>query len=1104
MEINIGTLTIFIEMIGVVIAGTCSAIMITYAKKNKFSYKMIIVLLMNVAMMLLSDAFARYFRGNISDFGIAMTRINNFLSFLFNNASLPIIIYYLFALIDENGGKVSKNWKVFNYVVCLATLSSLIYNLFSGVFYSFDEHNLYHRGSLFLLTQIPMVLWIGMIILLMIVYRKYIKPIKRIAIASYILLPVIAEIVQIFAYGFSWLQMSTFVSAIIVVLVQYYQKVRFNKRQNRYVGEEGQSLQMRILITVCLLVLLFFGITAKVTTDIASKQMKDEVTEHYKMLASKTTEEASGWFDAEVQIVVNHKATIEIMDNYDCDFLTSYLTRIVEDYNEHGYIYDLYFVNTDNVMSSGYGYIPDPSIDFTSRGWYVGACEKDSLYYSSPYKDSNLDKYVVTISDTVYDSRGQFRGVLALDIFVDTLFDIMKQEDTPDDGYLFMVDSELRMITHPNSDFEYVDEEPRLISELPGRPYDELTPLFVSNEDESVYNDMYDDKASEEKVDKEKFIAIIDYDGVERYFFASEIKDCGWFVVAAIPERVINNPVEKLNESIFIALILCLAIGIALTLWLTNNTIKTLSSAREEAAAANVAKSRFLANMSHEIRTPINAVLGMDEILLRECEDENIREYAENIRSAGQALLGIINDVLDFSKIESGKLDIVCDDYNLADVLRSCINMISLRAQEKALKFEIKRSDYLPTKLYGDESRVRQIITNLLTNAVKYTDRGRVILDVIWLAENAESGTLCIKVSDTGRGIPEENISQLFNAFQRIDENKNRNIEGTGLGLSITRELTELMKGRIGVESTYGKGSTFTVTIPQRIVDATVLGDISGSGISIESKNIEFVAPEAKILVVDDVLLNIQVVQGLLKSTRIQVDTALSGREAVGKIAIKKYDIILLDHMMPEMNGIDTINAMKQLPGKPLENTPVIMLTANALSNVREEYMREGFADYLSKPVERVTLLECLLRYLPKQLVKTGDDEVLVSNQAMGLMDRLKTLLPEFNAGMAKKYCMNSEDFFLDIVDTYVQNEKRSLLEQIYADKDWNRYGIEIHSIKSSSLTIGFSKVSEEAAELEMAVKSGDIDTVIRKHEGFIKHYEAVVDGLRRIIANKN
>ena len=1080
MGINVTSLTILIELLGIFISAVSGIVMSNHSKNSKKSYRMIIVLLFNVAMMLLADMLARYFRGSSSGFGHIMTRVSNFGTFAFNNTSLPVMLGYISALTEENGGRLSKNWRIVTLVTYIATISSLIYNVFTGVFYWFDENNLYHRGELFIATQIPSAFWTLMIIAILIAKRKYLRAADRIVVISYIALPVIAEVIQIYNYGFAWLQVAVFVSVIIVVAVQYFHEYKFNSRQNRYAGEEGRQLQLHILITVCLLVVLFFGITAKVATDIASRQMNSEVIAHYQMLSGKTTEEASGWFDTEAQIVANHKVAMEIMNNFDGDYLTEYLTGIVTDYNENGYIYDLYFVTTENEMYSGIGYVPEASIDFTQRDWYRGAVNSSGLFYTSPYKDTNLDKYVVTICEKVYGQDGEFKGVLALDIFVDTLFEILKHEETPEGGYLFMVDDELKVITHPNDEYGYVDEKPVNILELTDTPYAGITELL--------------------KNDGEPFVILTDYDGVERYFFTSRIADCGWYVVAAIPRTIIKAPVEKVNESIFIALVVCLVIGVVLTLWLTNKTIKTLSSAKEEAAAANIAKSRFLANMSHEIRTPINAVLGMDEILLRECEDDNIREYAENIRSAGQALLGIINDVLDFSKIESGKLDIVCAEYNLGDVLRSCINMVSLRTQEKGLKFDIKRSEYIPSRLLGDETRVRQIITNLLTNAVKYTDRGRVVLDIRWLVDNDKSGTLCIKVSDTGRGIPEENIEQLFDAFQRIDEKKNRSIEGTGLGLSITRELTELMKGRIGVESVYGKGSTFTVTIPQTIIDGEKLGDFESVTDRPRDEEIEdFAAPEARILVVDDVLLNIQVVQGLLKSTGIQIDTALSGREAIGKMAVKSYNIVLLDHMMPEMDGIETMNAIKQLPGKPLENTAVIMLTANALSNVREKYMKEGFADYLSKPIERNTLIKCLGTYLPEKLVRKGSG-ALVSTQAFGLIGRLKSILPEINESFARKYSMDSEDFLYDIMDTYVNNDRTPAIIKSFEENDWKRYATEVHALKSSSLTIGFPKLSGEAAELEAAAKENDIETVREQHDVFMDHYKKVMEGLRTVI----
>ncbi|MBQ6576000.1 MAG: response regulator [Lachnospiraceae bacterium] len=407
-----------------------------------------------------------------------------------------------------------------------------------------------------------------------------------------------------------------------------------------------------------------------------------------------------------------------------------------------------------------------------------------------------------------------------------------------------------------------------------------------------------------------------------------------------------------------------------------------LAEANERLESASAAKSTFLANMSHEIRTPINAVLGMDEMILRECNDKQILEYANDIDSAGHQLLSLVNDILDFSKIESGKMELHPVEYELFSVMNDCYNMIFMRAKRKELHFSIRNNPEIPAFLFGDEVRIRQIIMNLLTNAVKYTKDGSVTLNFDYKKTDEENIDLIISVTDTGIGISEENKKYLFDSFKRIDERANRNIEGTGLGLSITKKFTEMMGGSIGVESVLYEGSTFTVTIPQKVADFSSVGHFddrlnhrndklvkeekeSGAG-----KNDSFIAPHARILVVDDVKMNLNVVRLLLKNTQIQIDLAASGDECLKYTLLKRYDLILMDHMMPIMDGIEALHRIREQADGLNVDTPVVALTANALVGAQEMYLEEGFVAYISKPVKSVDLEECLVRLLPKDKIE--------------------------------------------------------------------------------------------------------------------------------------
>lgn len=398
-----------------------------------------------------------------------------------------------------------------------------------------------------------------------------------------------------------------------------------------------------------------------------------------------------------------------------------------------------------------------------------------------------------------------------------------------------------------------------------------------------------------------------------------------------------------------------------------------LKAAVKRAEAADQAKSDFLANMSHEIRTPLNAVLGMNELISRESTEDNIIGYAANVADAGNALLSLINDILDFSKIEAGKMELVPANYELSVLVREIHNIMNLRFVNKGLDFIINCNPKMPNKLFGDEVRIRQILINILNNALKYTDNGSVSLSIDCEKNNDNSLILVFTVSDTGIGIKEENLANLFKAFTRIDLQHNRKKEGTGLGLSITHSFVSLMGGSIDVTSKYKEGSTFTVKIPQTIIDNSTIGnlDITKNNIRKKDDQTSFIAPDAKILVVDDILMNLEIVKGLLKPNEIHVDIAASGQECLDAIANTKYDIILLDHMMPEMDGIETMKHIKKDSTHPNQNSPVIMLTANAIIGAKDEYLKIGFTDYLSKPIQPNELEAMIIKYLPEELKTT-------------------------------------------------------------------------------------------------------------------------------------
>ena len=581
----------------------------------------------------------------------------------------------------------------------------------------------------------------------------------------------------------------------------------------------------------------------------------------------------------------------------------------------------------------------------------------------------------------------------------------------------------------------------------------------------------------------------IDGTDTDRYYVVQEVViSLGIIFVSLIVAGIVNSLITEQNHRLLDAL-------------------RKEKRSQQEAEAANMAKSSFLANMSHEIRTPINAILGMNEMILREEKDPAIRGYAGNIQASGNSLLSIVSDVLDISKIESGKLEIIPVDYEVNSLISDCCNMAAGRAKAKELELLVECADNVPMKLCGDETHIRQIIMNLLTNAVKYTEKGTVKLIVS--GRFTDGGfVLKVDVSDTGIGISEENLPQIFTQFQRFDLQRNRNIEGTGLGLSIVKRLCDLMSGTITARSVLGSGSTFTVELPQKVVDSTPCGGVNlnySAGAEHEYHH-SFEAPEAKILAVDDLPVNLLVIANLLKETRIKIDTAGSGRECLDKCSQQKYDLILMDHMMPEMDGVQTFEKLHGDKSSPNFETPVIMLTANALAGMREQYMDVGFADYVSKPVRGAKLEEAIRRNLPESLIKSASPEIpaeAVSTEPSGFAD-VCSAVPELNVNAALQYCCGSAELLNDLLHDFTENDHFSDLKAAFEEKRWEDYRRHAHSLKSTSLMIGLTGLSERARASELALKGGCTEFAELNHDSLIEEYSALLGKIKDYLKDKS
>lgn len=516
---------------------------------------------------------------------------------------------------------------------------------------------------------------------------------------------------------------------------------------------------------------------------------------------------------------------------------------------------------------------------------------------------------------------------------------------------------------------------------------------------------------------------------------------------------------------------------------------KELEAARNAVEKAENARDIFLANMSHELRTPINTMLGLNELILRESQEEAVKEYARDIRQAGNILLALVSDILDFSKLEADKMELTEGIYDVSSLLNDLINSISVQQRRKKLDLVLEIAQDVPYKLFGDEIHIRQIIGNLLSNAVRYTDKGRITLHLSWKEVSKDSIEIYVIVKDTGIGIKEEDIPKLFQAFQRMDSTIRSKDDRTGLGLAITQRLLELMGSKLEVQSVYGKGSAFSFKIIQKVVDMEPLGDFEKqyreSLRSIEDYHEKFIAPMGRILIVDDNAMNLAVAQGLLKGTRLQIDVAASGEECLELIKRKTYHLICMDHMMPVMDGVQTLHAIRALEGNPSRNIPVIALTANAVAGAREFYLKEGFQDYLTKPIDADKFENILIEYLPENVVyltnnREVSDEYEAQNTEEFDIRESQLYLMGFNLRNGLRYMGGDKSLYGKVLHDFhsILQEKEAALKDFLQKGDMPGYTIIVHSLKGNARSVGADDLADEAFELEKMAKAGQLEDV--------------------------
>lgn len=541
-----------------------------------------------------------------------------------------------------------------------------------------------------------------------------------------------------------------------------------------------------------------------------------------------------------------------------------------------------------------------------------------------------------------------------------------------------------------------------------------------------------------------------------------------------------------------------------------------LKQKAEEAETAANSKSAFLANISHEIRTPLNAILGMNELVLRESRQPHIKEYAMYIKNSGKSLLTIISDILDLSKIESGKVYLVNENYSLSSLVEDVERSIQKRIMEKGLELKIYVEPELHENLKGDEVRIKQIIMNLLTNAVKYTEKGEVRLYITGtVVDNKQD--LTIEVSDTGIGMRSEDMGKLFTNFERLDLKRNRSVEGTGLGLPITKNLLVAMGGDITVSSVYGEGSTFTATVGQEIVNEEQIGDYRKKYKEKLHHEVcyheSFHAEDARILVVDDNEVNLKIVVGLAKNTKLQIDTALSAAEGLKLIRQHSYQLLLIDHMMPEMDGIEMLQHVKTMDGGIYKDIPAVAITANALSGAKQTYLDAGFCGYLSKPIDPERFEQIIKDNLPQEYVtecEDGNGDTATEGQETdGTSDPKQAeewSIPGIDIAKALSYIGGSRELYISLLQTYLDGSEERIrkLEECKNKEDIFNYDITIHGLKGISASIGADSMAVAAAGLEEACKDPQtaMTYIQMNHDQAVSRYRELLEQIKKWLAN--